>query len=210
MSRKLALALALALAAGASPRPARATGYLDHWHPYQTYWAVAWQASYPVLSLNETFVSAPSYQGGAIAFRIGILPRLAVGIAGDWSWFDDTVSFGVVERPDYTVTGPSYRRVSMSTVTGTLHWYPFQAGVQPYLGVGVGVVWFDTRVQSVDVKEFTNGSALAVVPELGVLFTVVPRFGFFVSGTYHWTQAALYGVKDAQWVSAQLGAAYYF
>jgi opacity protein-like surface antigen len=208
--RKLAIAAALFLAAAGAPRPARATGYLDHWHPYQTYWAIAWQAAVPVLDLNQGFVGAPSWVGGAIAVRVGVLPRVAVGVAGDWNWFTDTVPFGVVERPDYTITGPSYRRLATYSVLGTLHWYMTQTAVQPYVGVGVGAVWFDTRVQSVDVKDSSAGVALAVAPEAGILFTIVPRFGFYASGTYHWTQATLYGVKNAQWVGAQLGAAYYF
>jgi opacity protein-like surface antigen len=115
-----------------------------------------------------------------------------------------------VERPDYTITGPSYRRLATYSLVGTLHWYLTSGAVQPFVGVGVGAVWFDTRVQSVDVKDSVAGVALAVVPEAGFLFTLVPRFGVYVSGTYHWTQAALYGVKNAQWAGGQVGAAYYF
>jgi len=210
VTRKLALAAALCLAVAAAPRPARATGYLDHWHPYQTYWAVAWQAAVPVLELDQGFVGAPSWVGGALAIRVGVLPRIAAGVSFDWSWFTDTAPFGLVERPDYTITGPSYRRLATYTLLGTLHWYLSSGTVQPFVGIGVGPVWWDTRVQSVDVKDYAAGVALAVVPEAGLLFNVVPRFGFYVSGTYHWTQAALYGVKNAQWAGGQVGAAYYF
>jgi hypothetical protein len=210
VTRKLALAAALCLSASGAPRAARADGYLDPWHPYQTYWSIAWQAGFPVLELNEALVGAPSWIGGAVAVRVGVLQRLAVGVAGNWNWFTDTSPFGTVQRPDYTVTGPSYRRVSFGTVMGTVHWYATKGSVQPYVGVGVGAVWFDALVQSVDVKDYSAGAAFAVAPEAGLLFTVVPRFGFFLSGSYTWSQAEVFGVKNAQWIGAQVGAAYYF
>ena len=106
------LALALALLGA---RPAVAKGYLDDWHPYQTYWAVGWSAAVPVTSLRAGYISNTGWLGGGTDLRIGVAGRLAVGVSGTWNWFDQTFPSLTLEQPDFTFTGPVYRRLSAFT-----------------------------------------------------------------------------------------------
>jgi opacity protein-like surface antigen len=203
--RSLAAA-ALVLCAGS----ARADAYLDDWHPYQTYWSVGWESAFPMGTLQKDWVSNPGWLGGAFDVRVGVIGRLSVGVAGSWNWFSQTYPQITIEEPQVTVTGPVYRRLSAFTLRGTAHYYLTQTAVQPYVGVGVGVVWTSTLGQSANLKNSTSATALAVSPEVGVLFNMVPRVALYVVGRYQFTLADFATVERAQWIAAQAGLAWYF
>src|SRR5512135_3738482 len=114
LARSLGLAALLALAA-ALPSPGHADGYLDEWHPYQTFWSVGWEAGFPVGSLNKNWVASPGWLGGGFDVRVGVWGRLSVGLAGTWNWFDHTYSNLTIQNPGSTYTGTIYRRLSAFT-----------------------------------------------------------------------------------------------
>ena len=202
------LAVVLALLGA---RPAVAKGYLDDWHPYQTYWAVGWSAAVPVTSLRAGFISDTGWLGGGADIRIGVAGRLAVGVSGTWTWFDQTFpSLTLEQPPSLTFTGPVYRRLSAITVLATAHYYLTSGDVQPFVGVGVGGVWISTLEQVVNRPQDGNTSGLAVAGELGILFTVAQQLGLYLSGRYQFNLATIDGVANPQWASGQAGVAYYF
>ena len=201
------LAAALLLLAGGT---ARADAYLDDWHPNQTYWSVGWEAGFPMGSLRSDWISNPAWLGGAFDIRVGVVGRLSVGVAGSWSWFSQTYPQLTVEKPPLTLTGPVYRRVSAFTLRATTHYYLTQTAIQPYVGVGVGVVWMSTFRQSATLKDEGSTSALAVSPEVGILFNLVPRVALYVVGRYEFTLADFATVTRSQWIAAQAGLAWFF
>ena len=201
------LALALALLGA---RPAVAKGYLDDWHPYQTYWAVGWSAAVPVTSLRAGYISNTGWLGGGTDLRIGVAGRLAVGVSGTWNWFDQTFPSLTLEQPDFVFTGPVYRRLSAFTALATAHYYLTSGDVQPFVGVGVGGIWISTVQQVVNRPQDGNTSGLAVAPEIGILFTVADRLGLYLSGRYQLNFTTIEGVTNPQWASGQAGLAYYF
>lgn len=202
---RIAMLVALCLA-----RPTHAAGYLDDWHPHQTYWAVGWSVAVPLESLRNDWQTGPGWLGGGFDIRVGLIGRLALGVNGTWNFFDQTFSFLTVEQPPFTFTGPVYRRLSAFTALGTVHYYLTQTAVQPYVGVGVGGAWFTVRQQIVDRDFTTYTSGLAIAPEIGVLFSVAPRLGLFLGGRYQFNLATFGSVRNPTWVSAQAGVAYYF
>jgi hypothetical protein len=199
------LAAALLLASGT----ARAGGYFDDFHPYQTYWSAGWDVGVPVGSLRSSWVSDTSITGMQFEFRVGIVGRLSVGIAGNYNWFDQDYAFITVEQPTYTFTGPAYRRLESLALRVTTHYYLTQTNFQPFVGFGIGPVWTSARLQTVNKKEDLYSTSLAVDPEVGLLWTVIPRFGFYLLARYQFTLAGWADVKNAQWFSGQIGAAWY-
>jgi hypothetical protein len=189
---------------------ARADAYLDDWHPHQTFWSVGWEAAFPMGTLQKDWITTPGWLGGAFDVRVGVVGRLSVGIAGSWNWFSQTYPSITVVDPQVTVTGPVYRRLSAFTLRATTHYYLTQTAVQPYVGLGVGVVWADSFRQSVNLTDGATTTALAVAPEVGFLFNVVPRVAFYVSGRYQFTLADFATVTNAQWIAVQAGLAWYF
>jgi hypothetical protein len=189
---------------------AHATGYLDDWHPHQTYWAVGWNVAVPVESLRSNWQTNPGWLGGGFDIRVGLIGRLALGASGTWNFFDQTYSSLTVEQPSYTFTGPVYRRLSSFTALATAHYYLTQSAVQPFIGVGIGGGWFTARQQIVDRDVTTYTSGLAVAPEVGFLFSVAPRLGLVLSARYQYNLTTFGAVRNPSWVSAQAGVAYCF
>lgn len=209
MNRKTwRLVAATALIAIASP--AQGGGYLDAWHPHQTFWSVGWEVGIPVTGLRSGWVSNPSLMGGQFDVRVGVVGRLSAGIAGTWNWFDQNLSQVFIQTPDYAFTGPAYRRLSVFNLRGTTHYYLTSSTIQPYVGVGVGIVWTSTLRQTADRSQSVYSSYLAVDPEIGVLFNFTSQFAFYALGRYQWTAANVFDVSNAQWVGVQFGVASYF
>jgi opacity protein-like surface antigen len=210
MSRKV-FPLLLALAAlGVPAAPARADGFLDAWHPNQTYWAIGWEVAIPTNSLRADWVNMTSFAGGQLEVRVGVMERLSVGIATSFNWFEQNFSQVTTVYPEYTVTGPVYRRLGAFTARGTVHYYLTSTRLQPFVGVGVGGIWTQTRIQTADRVQNAYSSYLAVDPEAGFLLSTSQSFAFYLLGRYQWTTASFYQVKDAQWVGVQIGMAWIF
>jgi opacity protein-like surface antigen len=203
-------ALLAASAALVAAEPARATGYLDDWHPYQTYWAVGWTTAVPLAGMRTGFIENPGWLGGGFDIQIGVAGRLAVGVNGTWNWFDQTFSNLTIQRSSFTFTGPVYRRLSAFTALGTARYYLTQGAVQPWVGAGIGGTWFSSVEQVVNLSRSDYNSGFAITGEAGVLFTVAERLGLSLGARYQYNLTTLPGAGSAQWVSALAGVAYYF
>jgi hypothetical protein len=206
---RAALVLVLALAC-AEPRIARANGYLDDWHPYQTYWAVGWSLGFPLDSMRATWSQDPGWLGGGFDARVGVVQRLAVGVSGTWNFFDQTYKTLTVEQGNFTFTGPVYRSLQSFTFLGTVHYYLTQTAVQPFVGFGFGGAWLTAQQNLVNRQTTYDTSGLTIAPELGLLFTFGPRFGLYLSGRYQMVFTTYGDVRNPTWVTGQTGIAYYF
>ncbi len=203
-------ALLAALAVLLPARPARADAYLDDWHPYQTFWAVEWAPAVPVGTLRSGFVSTTGWLGGGFQVQVGVVGRLAVGVTGDWNFFDLTFPNLTIETPDYAFTGAVYRRLGSFAALATARYYLTQTAVQPYVGLGVGGLWISTQQRYVDRSANFYTSGLALAPEAGFLFNVAPRVGLFLGARYQVALTTFNGVTNPMWVSALAGFAYYY
>jgi hypothetical protein len=206
--RRILLLASLLSGAVAGP-VARADGYLDDFHPYQTYWAAGWAVGIPTSTLRSQWVDSTGVQGADVAARVGVLGRLAVGIAGSWDWFDKSYSSTTVQTPDFTFTGPLYRRMSATTAKFTVHYYLTKGSFQPFVGAGIGLAWLSFKRQASQLDQTESATCLTVSPEFGLLYTIVPRIGLSVTGRYTWTQAEVYGVRNPSWVNVIFGIAYF-
>ncbi len=209
--RAKTLPLLLALAAlVVAPSAARADGFLDAWHPNQSFWAIGWEVSFPTTSFRSDWVNRPSFAGGQFEVRVGLMERLSVGVAMNYNWFDQNFSQVTVTYPEYTITGPVYRRLGAFSARGTVHYYLTSTRLQPFVGVGVGGIWTATRIQTSDQQRYAYSSYFAVDPEAGLMLSTSDSFAFQLLGRYQWTAASFYEVKNAQWVSVQIGFGWIF
>ena len=203
--------LLLALAALLVPPPqARADGFLDAWHPNQSFWAIGYEVGIPVNGLRNNWVNRVSPAGGQFAIQVGIVERLSVGVAMNYNWFDQNFSQATTLYPEFTVTGPVYRRLGAFTARGTVHYYLTSTRLQPFVGVGVGGIWTATRIQTADRVQNSYSSYLVVDPEVGLMLSTSDSFAFYLLGRYQWTTASFFEVKNAQWVGVQLGFGWIF
>ncbi len=203
----LLLALAALLV---QPSQARADGFLDAWHPNQSFWAIGYEVGIPVNGLRNNWVNRVSPAGGQFAIQVGIVERLSVGVAMNYNWFDQNFSQATTLYPEFTVTGPVYRRLGAFTARGTVHYYLTSTRLQPFVGVGVGGIWTATRIQTADRVQNSYSSYLVVDPEVGLMLSTSDSFAFYLLGRYQWTTASFFEVKNAQWVGVQLGFGWIF
>ncbi len=192
------------------PSQARADGFLDAWHPNQSFWAIGYEVGIPVNGLRSNWVNRVSPAGGQFAIQVGILERLAVGVAMNYNWFDQNFSQATTVYPEFTVTGPVYRRLGAFTARGTVHYYLTSTRLQPFIGLGVGGVWTQTRIQTADRVQDTYSSYLAVDPEVGLMLSTSDTFAFYLLGRYQGTAASFFDVKNAQWIGVQIGFGWIF
>ncbi|MEI7705442.1 MAG: hypothetical protein WCK73_12685 [Deltaproteobacteria bacterium] len=203
--------LLLALAALLVPPPqARADGFLDAWHPNQSFWAIGYEVGIPVNGLRNNWVNRVSPAGGQFAIQVGIVERLSVGVAMNYNWFDQNFSQATTLYPEFTVTGPVYRRLGAFTARGTVHYYLTSTRLQPFVGVGVGGIWTATRIQTADRVQNSYSSYLVVDPEVGLMLSTSDSFAFYLLGRYQWTTASFFEVKNAQWIGVQIGFGWIF
>jgi len=161
-----------------------------------------------VTSFRTDWVNRPSFAGGQFEVRLGILERLSVGVAMNYNWFDQNFSQVTTVYPEFTVTGPVYRRLGAFTARATSHFYLTSSRLQPFLGLGVGAVWTQTRLQTADQVRDSYSSYLAVDPEAGLMLNTSDSFALYLLARYQWTAATFYDVKNAQWVTVQIGMAF--
>lgn len=206
---RAAAALAL-LAVVAVARPARAAGYLDDWHPHQTYWGVNYEAAFPVGSLQTSFINNQGWLGGGFDVRVGVWGRISAGVNCTWNSFDQTFSGMTVERPGQTFTGSVYRKLAIFSARGTVHYYLTQSVFQPYVGLGVGGAWIQATQQVVNVEDSYPTSGVLLAPEAGVLWTVVPSLALTATARYQLALTTFAGVSNPQWLSGQVGIAYFY
>ena len=192
------------------PGQARADGFLDAWHPNQSFWSVGYEVGIPVTSFKNDWVGRVSPAGGQFAVELGIVERLSVGVALNYNWFDQNFSQVTTELPEFTVTGPVYRRLGAFTATGTVRYYLTSSRLQPFIGLGVGVVWTQTQIQAADQVRNSYSSYLAVNPEAGLLLNTSDSFAIYLRARYQATAASFYQVKNAQWIGLQIGMGWIF
>ena len=133
-----------------------------------------------------------------------------MGVALNYNWFDQNFSQVTTELPEFTVTGPVYRRLGAFTASGTVHYYLTSSQLQPFIGLGVGVVWTQTQIQAADQVRNSYSSYLAVNPEAGLLLNTSDSFAIYLLARYQATAASFYQVKNAQWIGLQIGMGWIF
>ena len=105
----------------------------------------------------------------------------------------------------------------MFSIRATGHFYPVEGKqlgpVRPYLGVGIGGVWLSSSQQVADLYLAHNSFNFILTPEVGAFVTLVSaptKLALNASFRYTYTTADPRGANNAQFVSEQIGLAWYF
>ena len=198
------LALLLLTAAGA----ARADAYLESRYRLTNLVGVTWEASIPVGTLRD-FVDQPTYRGGQLEVRTGVTRHLSLGLASSWDWITQNFTKKTTQFGDALVTAPTYDRLQLITLRGTLDWYLTDTMVQPYLGAGVGGVWA-SAIRAVGPTSRSHSEfTLVAEPHLGALITIAPGIAVLANARYQYTLANAFEAKNIRTVVLGVGLAVY-
>lgn len=172
-------------------------------------WAFQWAIGFPVGETND-FLDQTSFRGFGIDGRGYVTDRLTVGGRAAWQTFYKDYGFVTNDQESYTISGNQRKYINAIPLTVNTHYY-FGSGLAlPYVGVGVGAYYIESRnymgIYYVQEKAWHFGLA----PEVGV---VVPfgnsNTGINVALKYQYAAKT----KDTQavsWVELDIGIAYVF
>ena len=174
-------------------------------------WAFQWAIGFPVGETND-FLDQTSFRGFGIDGRGYVTDRLTVGGRAAWQTFYKDYGFvtNENEQESYTISGNQRKYINAIPLTVNTHYYFGNGLALPYVGVGVGAYYIESRnymgIYYVQEKAWHFGLA----PEVGV---VVPfgnsNTGINVALKYQYAAKT----KDTQavsWVELDIGIAYVF
>ncbi len=174
-------------------------------------WNFTWDIGFPVGSTSD-FIGKASLRGFAIEGRGYVTDRILIGGRGAWNTFYEDFGWVTedIEGTSATINGFKRRYMNVIPIMVTGH-YEFGHGlVLPYVGIGLGTYYIETRdmmgIYYVQQKAWHFG----VYPEIGV---VIPfgssNTGFNINAKYNY--AAKTQDTDAQsWISLGIGLSYIF
>jgi hypothetical protein len=171
-----------------APTRAESTGFGPE---FPMLFVADWEGAKPFGDLNDKVTDELSLVGVAGEARLMVWKRFSLGAAVAWNRFtkgDDDV------------------RVDAVSPRLTAHVHLSLSRVQPYVGVGAGAVYTNSRSRAVAPTE-TWG--FCVDPQLGVLVTLVPELALDLHVRYEFTTVSLGTAHDLQWLSVGAGFAFY-
>jgi len=187
---------------------ARADGYLESGSQLPTLVSVSWEMVVPQSAVPD-YVEQTSFRGGQLELGFGVARHLSLGLSASWNWLAQELPTGSLQLPDAVITGAAYRRVQLTELRATLHWYLTNGPVQPWVGVGLGGGWHESYLAVADQMRTASGWHAAAEPRAGLLWTVRAGLAVGLQARYAFTTARLGDAKDARWLAVDLGLAVY-
>jgi len=172
-------------------------------------WNFQWAIGFPVGETSD-FLNQTSFRGFGIDGRGYVTDRLTVGGRAAWQTFYKDFGYVSESSDNVTVSGFQRKYINAIPLTVNTHYYFGSGLVLPYVGIGIGPYYIESRnymgIYYVQEKAWHFG----VAPEIGV---VVPfgnsNTGINVALKYQYAAKT----KDTQavsWVELDIGIAYVF
>lgn len=172
-------------------------------------WNFQWVMGLPVGSTTD-FISQFSVRGFGVEGRGYVTDKLTIGGRAAWQTFYQNDGWITEEFEDATIHG--YKRAYINAIPLTVngHYYFGYGMVLPYIGVGIGAYYIETRdfmgIYYLQEKAWHFG----VAPEIGV---VVPfgssNTGINLAVKYNYA-AKTKDTREISWFEIDLGISYVF
>jgi hypothetical protein len=172
-------------------------------------WNFQWVMGLPMANTSD-FVSQFSVRGFGLEGRGYVTDNLTVGGRGAWSTFYENFGWVTETSGNFTVNGYKRRYINTIPLTINTHYYFGHGQVLPYVGVGVGAYYVETRdfmgIYYIREKAWHFG----VAPEVGV---EIPfgnsNTGLNFAVKYNYA-AKTKDTREISWLEIDLGIAYVF
>ncbi len=174
-------------------------------------WNFDWNMGFPMGDTKD-FIGQPSFRGFSIEGRGFVTQSIAIGGIGGYSVFYENLGFVTTVSEDGTKSIYGYKRRYLNTmplmVTG--HYYFSQGQIQPYIGVGVGTYYIESRdfmgIYYTQGKDWHFGFA----PEVGVVMPFGSgNTGLNVNFKYNMA-AKTKNNPSYSWLGINIGISYLF
>jgi hypothetical protein len=168
-----------------------------------TYQGLTYSMAVP-LAGTQDYINAGSYRGVNYEGMHELTPKFAIGWLFGWNVFHTELRNETYTHDNLTITGNQFRyQNEFPMLARGLYLFGQPAGIRPYLGAGIGVIY---NVRRTDIGLYslkTDAWHFSMSPEMGIL---IPFRGSYLTTSIRYN----YGVKardlDAQsYISFNLG-----
>jgi hypothetical protein len=168
-----------------------------------TYQGLTYSMAVP-LAGTQDYINAGSYRGVNYEGLHELTPKFAIGWLFGWNVFNTELRNETYTQDNLTITGNQFRyQNEFPMLVRGLYLFGQPAGIRPYLGAGIGVIY---NVRRTDIGLYsikTDAWHFSMSPELGIM---IPLRGSYLTTSIRYN----YGVKardlDAQsYISFNLG-----
>jgi outer membrane protein W len=150
------------------------------------FFGVAWEINFPT---NGDYLTETSFAGGKMEYRYLIKDDLSVGLAWNWTSFEQYFNRQTLVKEDgnAAVTSDYVAQVYTVPLTATVHYYwRGNKRFRPYAGVALGGQYMEQRLYYNIYESNEYNWGFVGRPEIGTLIKLDPNgtFGFNVAATY--------------------------
>jgi len=210
MNRAIAPAALAALVLAAWPASAQQSGW-EEYRPNKTLFTAGYQISQPLGSFHD-YTGGTSFRGFTFDWRSILGANFSAGLRFNWNRWNENQALATVTTPSGgTMSGPTFHVADQFGVQAIGHYY-FDMGrdsrLLPFLGVGLGGVWSNSRQQTIDLVSSQDGFYFIATPELGLMFNLArgaTTAALNLSVLYNFTTASFRNVSNASALVETIG-----
>lgn len=162
---------------------------------------------------SHDFISKMSFRGMSADYHYYLSEHFAVGLSLGWNTYykhlDYHTNHFMLRGEKVTITGDQFRYLNVVPILASVR-YQFTKGdavVLPYIGVGVGTNWAETRLEIGDFVAKEKGWQFAVAPEIGMIIPFCDRVGMHIGAQYQYSAKAS-GLPALQDFGIKVGLAF--
>ena len=172
-------------------------------------WNFDWNMGFPIGDLKD-FTDQPSFRGFSINGQGFVTDNIAVGGILGWNVFYENLGFVEEDYGTAKVYGYKRRYVNAMPLLVTGQYYFTQSGIQPYIGVGVGTYYIESRdftgIYYLQGKDWHFGLA----PEAGLIMPFGSGDAGLHIGFKYNMAAKTKNEPGYQWFGVNVGISYLF
>lgn len=164
---------------------------------------------------SHDFVSKMSFRGFSLDYHQFVTEHWGFGLKFGWNTYykhlDYTTGNFLLGGKDVTITGDQFRYLNVAPLMASVR-YQFtkdDAFFLPYVALGIGTNWAETRLEIGDLVAQEKGWQFAFAPEVGVIIPFCEWVGMHVGAQYHYS-AKTSRLPALQDISFKVGLAFHF
>ena len=149
--------------------------------------AINWQINFPN---NNDYLTETSYSGGKLDYRYFIKKNLSIGLALDWTTYEEFIPRRTFEKPDgnSAITTDFIAQAYQVPITANIHYY-FSEGkrFKPFAGLALGGQYLEQTLYYNVYASDDDNWGFVVRPELGTVIKMSETFGFMAGAHYSYS-----------------------
>lgn len=142
---------------------------------------------------SHDFISKMSFRGGDLEYHHFISEHWTVGVSVGWNTYykhlDYKTNNFILNGEKVSITGDQFRYLNVVPVLANIRYHLTKgdATVLPYVGMGIGGNWAETRLEIGDLLAKEKGWQFALAPEAGLIIPFCEQVGLNLAVQYQYS-----------------------